>query len=100
MEPDKRTPEQRGDDRAKLMDKVQSFLQVHDPEPDDVAWVCAMLAGHAAALCAEEDPQRFADNMKLTVEIVHEQGERTFGGDCSDWHMEMASERTCDAPLA
>ncbi len=76
MEPDKRTDDQRGNDRAELLKKAQWMLQYH--EPDDVTFVCAILAGHTLALCAEKDPEQFAKNIKMTRDLMYSTAESTF----------------------
>lgn len=76
MEPDKRTDEQRGKDRAMLLKRAQDFLQYY--EPDDVCYVCAVMAGHTLALCAEKDPEHFAKNIEMTRGLMYSTAESTF----------------------
>lgn len=98
MEPDKRTEEQRSKDRVACFNAIQAEALCH--EPDDVAWACLLLAGHTVALCAEDDPERFARNIETAKGALYASAEETFGGDLSEWNARKATERACDAPLA
>lgn len=70
-------PAKRG---LELVENIQMLIHSGRYTTDDVAFACALLAGHALAQGSGDNPEAFAKNVELTRSVMNGQAQETFGG--------------------
>lgn len=65
-----------GERRVALLFRIQEQLLGQDPE--DVAWVCAILAGHCTGILSGKDPAALAHNLSEVETVLRTRASETF----------------------